>query len=222
MDLKIAGIDLETMRMALQKARTARLFILEKMKETIDRPRTELSPYAPRIITIKINVDKIGDVIGPGGKMIRSIIEETGAKIDIEDDGTVVIASVEGSAGEAARDRILEICEEAELDKEYIGTVRRVADFGAFVEILPGTDGLVHISEMAHERINRVEDVMKVGDQVKVKVINIDQDGKIRLSRKALLPAPEGGVSSDSGRSHDRSRDRSNNRSRRPHSRRRG
>ncbi len=188
MDIKIKGVDLEIMRMALEKARTARMHILSEMARVIDKPRSDLSQYAPRIITIKINPEKIGDVIGPGGKIIRAIVEETGAKIDIEDDGTVLIASVEAEAGEAARERVLAIVEEPEIGKDYVGTVRRVTDFGAFVEILPGTDGLVHISELAHERVNRVEDVLRVGDTVNVKCINIDHEGKVRLSRKALLP----------------------------------
>jgi polyribonucleotide nucleotidyltransferase len=163
------------------------------MAKAISQPRSDLSQYAPRIITVKINPEKIGDLIGPGGKMIRKIVEETGAKIDIEDDGTVMIASIDGEAGEAARLRVLEITEEPEVGKEYIGTVKRVAEFGAFVEILPGTDGLLHISELAYEHVNRVEDVLRLGDQVKVKCINIDHDGKVRLSRKALLPPPKDG-----------------------------
>lgn len=194
MDIKIKGLDLETMGMALTKARNARLHILGEMAKTIDQPRSELSQFAPRIITIKINPEKIGDVIGPGGKIIRAIVEETGAKIDIDDDGTVLIASVEAAAGEAARDRVLAIVEDAEVGKEYDGVVRRITDFGAFVEILPGTDGLIHISELAHERVERVEDVLKLGDRVRVKCINVDGDGKVRLSRKALLPEPEGYV----------------------------
>jgi polyribonucleotide nucleotidyltransferase len=194
MDIKIKGLDLETMRMALEKARLARMHILGEMAKTISQPRSDISQYAPRIITIKINPEKIGDVIGPGGKIIRAIVEETGAKIDIDDDGTVLIASVEAAAGEAARDRVLAIVEEAEIGREYDGVVRRITDFGAFVEILPGTDGLIHISELAHERVERVEDVLKLGDHVQVKVINIDSDGKVRLSRKVLLPEPEGYV----------------------------
>lgn len=193
MDIKIMGLDLEIMRMALDKARVARLHVLGEMAKALDQPRAELSRYAPRIITIKINPEKIGDVIGPGGKIIRAIVEETGAKIDIEDDGTVLIASVEAEAGEAAKARVLAIVEEAEIGKEYLGKVRRITDFGAFVEILPGTDGLVHISELAHERVNKVEDILRVGDTVRVKCINVGDDGKVRLSRKALLPEPEGG-----------------------------
>ncbi|MCP4566060.1 MAG: polyribonucleotide nucleotidyltransferase [FCB group bacterium] len=194
MDIKIKGLDLETMAMALEKAKKARLHILGEMAKAIDQPRSDLSQYAPRILTVQINPSKIGEVIGPGGKIIRGIVEETGAKIDINDDGTVLIASVEAAAGEAARERVMAIVEEAEIGKEYMGTVRRTTDFGAFVEILPGTDGLVHISELAYERVNKVEDVLQVGDQVKVKCINVDRDGKVRLSCKALLPEPEGYV----------------------------
>jgi polyribonucleotide nucleotidyltransferase len=197
MDLKISGLTLEMMAKALEQARRGRLFILDKMNQAISQPKPELSPYAPRIITIKIPVDRIGEVIGPGGKMIRSIIEATGAKIDIEDDGTVVIASVDQVAGEAARDKILGLIEEPEIDRVYIGKVKRIAAFGAFVEILPNTDGLVHISELEYHRVNRVEDVCNVGDEMKVKVIGIDPEGKVRLSRKVLLEKPEGYVESD-------------------------
>jgi polyribonucleotide nucleotidyltransferase len=188
MDIKIEGLDIDTMRVALDKAKTARLHILDRMNATISKHRDQLSDYAPRIITIKINPTKIGDVIGPGGKVIRAIVEETGAKIDIEDDGTVMIASVDGAAGLAALARVEEITQEAEIGKTYNGIVRRVTDFGAFIEIFPGTDGLVHISELDVSRVNRVEDIVNLGDRVDVKVINVDADGKIRLSRKALLP----------------------------------
>jgi len=187
LDIKIGGLTIELMSKALEKARIARLFVLDKMNQAISQPKAELSPYAPRIITIKIPVDKIGDVIGPGGKMIRSIIEMTGAKIDIEDDGTVTVASVDQSAGEAARDKILSLVEEAEIGKVYIGKVKRIAAFGAFVEILPNVDGLVHISELDNYRVAKVEDVVNLGDEVKVKVIGIDPEGKVRLSRRVLL-----------------------------------
>lgn len=187
MDIKISGIDLEIMSKALEKAKAARLFILEKMNAVISKNRDELSSYAPRIISLKIKVEKIGEVIGPGGKMIRSIIEATGAKIDIEDDGTVLIASTDGEAGNKAREMIEALVEEAEIGKSYAGTVRRITNFGAFVEILPGTDGLLHISEIDHSHVDRVEDFFRVGDKVEVKVITIDPEGKIRLSRKALL-----------------------------------
>jgi polyribonucleotide nucleotidyltransferase len=190
MDLKTAGISLAIMERALAQAKTGRLHILDIMEKTIAKPKTELSPYAPRILTIKIKQDRIGEVIGPGGKMIRSIVEQTGAKIDIEDDGTVLIASVDGAAGEAARDMILRLVEEPEIGRVYEGKVRRIAAFGAFVEILPGQDGLIHISELDTKRVARVEDVLKLGDTVSVKVIGIDPEGKIRLSRKAVLEAP--------------------------------
>jgi polyribonucleotide nucleotidyltransferase len=188
MDLKISGIDLNIMQEALTRAKEARLHVLEKMEETIAKPRAELSAYAPRIIILKVKPEKIGEIIGPGGKMIRSIIERSGAKIDIEDDGSVFIASVDQKAGELARELVLKLTEEAEIGKEYMGKVRRITTFGAFVEILPGQDGLVHISELDHRRVNKVEDVLRLGDQVKVKVIDIDPEGKIRLSRKACLP----------------------------------
>jgi polyribonucleotide nucleotidyltransferase len=187
MDIKIAGLDLETMRQALDKARIARLKILEKMNAAIPCHRDQLSEFAPRIITIKIPPSKIGDVIGPGGKIIRAIVEETGAKIDIDDDGTVLIASVDGDAGRRALARVQELVEEPEIGKVYTGVVRRVTTFGAFVEIIPGTDGLIHISELDHTRVRRVEDVLNVGDKVDVKVLSIDPEGKVRLSRKAIL-----------------------------------
>jgi polyribonucleotide nucleotidyltransferase len=190
MDIKIDGLDIEIMRQALARARDARLHILGIMNESIPRHRENLSQYAPRIITIHINPSKIGDVIGPGGKTIRAIVEETGAKIDIEDDGTVLISSVDGEAGLAALARVEALVEEPEMDRVYNGIVRRVTDFGAFVEIIPGTDGLVHISELDVERVNRVEDICNVGDRMEVKVINIEPDGRVRLSRRVLL---EGG-----------------------------
>ncbi len=189
MDIKMTGIDLKTMGLALERAKVARLSILDKMNAVISRSREELSAYAPRIITLKIKVDKIGEVIGPGGKMIRSIVEATGAKIDIEDDGTVLIASVDGAAGQKALEMVQAIVAEPEIGKVYTGKVRRITAFGAFVEILPGTDGLLHISEIDHQHVARVEDYLKVGDTVEVKVINIDPEGKIRLSRKVLTKA---------------------------------
>jgi polyribonucleotide nucleotidyltransferase len=187
MDIKIKGISLEILERALEQAKTACADILTKMNEAIDMPRSELSEFAPRITILKIKQSKIGEVIGPGGKTIRNIIEITGAKIDIEDDGSIFISSTDASASAAAEKMINEIVTEPELDQVYEGLVRRIANFGAFVEILPGTDGLLHISEIAHSRINKVEDVLKLGDRVKVKVIEIGDDGRIRLSRKALL-----------------------------------
>ncbi|MBU8933135.1 MAG: polyribonucleotide nucleotidyltransferase [candidate division Zixibacteria bacterium] len=188
MDIKCTGLKIETLRDALGKARTARLHILEKMNATIPQHREDLSQFAPRIITIKIPPGKIGDVIGPGGKIIRAIVEETGAKVDIQDDGTVLIASVSGESGRMALERIESITQEAEVGKTYKGIVRRVTAFGAFVEIFPGTDGLVHISELDIGRVERVEDILNLGDTVDVKCLNVDPDGKVRLSRRALLP----------------------------------
>lgn len=206
MDIKIAGLTLEIMARALEQARNARLFVLGKMNEAISEPRAELSQYAPRIISLKVPVAKIGDIIGPGGKMIRSIIESTGAKIDIDDDGTVIIASVDQVAGEAARDRVLELIEEPEVGKTYTGKVKRVTNFGAFIGILPNVDGLVHISEIDNYRVARVEDVINIGDEVKVKVISIDEEGKVRLSRKVLLPKTGHTGDARAGRPNDRSR----------------
>jgi len=187
MDIKISGLDIEIMRLALEKARVARIKILEIMNMTIAKNREQLSQYAPRIITLKINPAKIGELIGPGGKNIRAICDETGAKIDIEDDGTVLIATVDGEAGQKAKERVLASVEEAEVGKIYNGLVRRIAPFGAFVEIIPGTDGMLHISEIDRAHVKRVEDYFKVGDKIDVKVISVDNEGKIRLSRKALL-----------------------------------
>ena len=187
MDVKISGVDLTLLEEALTGAKEARSHILDIMEQTIAKPRPELSAYAPRIIILKVKPEKIGEIIGPGGKMIRSIIEQTGAKIDIEDDGSVFIASVDQKAGEAAHQIILRLIEEPEIGKEYSGKVKRITTFGAFVEILPGQDGLVHISELDTHRIDKVEDVLSVGDEIKVKIIGIDAEGKIRLSRKACF-----------------------------------
>ncbi|MFH1335902.1 MAG: polyribonucleotide nucleotidyltransferase [Candidatus Zixiibacteriota bacterium] len=187
MDVKISGVDLALLGEALTKAKEARLHILGIMEKTIAQPRAELSAYAPRIIILKVKPDKIGEIIGPGGKMIRSIIEQSGAKIDIEDDGSVFIASTDQKAGELAKKIILQLIEEAEIGKIYMGKVRRITPFGAFVEILPGHDGLLHISEIDTHRIKQVEDVLSLGDEVKVKVIGIDAEGKIKLSRKAAF-----------------------------------
>jgi len=157
------------------------------MKDTISQPRSDISTFAPRIVTIKIPVDKIRDVIGPGGKMIRSIIERTGAKIDVEDDGRVNVASVDEDSAQQAINIIEELTATPELNKTYMGKVQRITDFGAFVEVLPGVDGLLHISEIANYRVKAVRDELKEGEQVLVKVINIDPAGKVRLSRKVLL-----------------------------------
>ena len=186
MDIKIAGINAQIMQEALGQARKGRLHILSVMEKALAAPRESLSPYAPRIITIKINPDRIRDVIGPGGKMIRSIVEETGAKIDVEDDGTVFIATADSAAAEAAVARIRGLTAEAEIGETYVGTVSRIVDFGAFVEIFPGTDGLLHISEIADHRVRDVRDELKEGQQIMVKCIG-KEGNKIKLSRKALL-----------------------------------
>ncbi|MCA1561055.1 MAG: polyribonucleotide nucleotidyltransferase [Acidobacteria bacterium] len=187
MDIKVTGITTEIMRQALDQARRGRLHILEKMQQALPVARTNISSYAPRIVTIKIPVDKIRDVIGPGGKMIRSIIERTGVKIDVEDDGRVNVASADEGAAQKAIAIIQELTATPELNKTYMGKVQRITDFGAFVEIMPGLDGLLHVSEIANYRVKDVRDELKEGEQVMVKVINIDPSGKIRLSRKALL-----------------------------------
>ena len=192
MDIKVSGITMEIMRKALAQAREGRLFILRKMQETLSASRASVSAHAPRIVTIRIPVDKIRDVIGPGGKMIRSIIERTGVKIDVEDDGRVNVASADEASAAKAIGIIQELTATPELNKTYIGKVQRITDFGAFVEIMPGLDGLLHVSEIAHYRVKDVRDELKEGDQVMVKVINIDPSGKIRLSRKALLTPEEG------------------------------
>ena len=166
---------------------TAGLAILDTMDRALGAPRGDISPYAPRIITIVINKDKIRDVIGPGGKMIRSIIERTGVKIDVEDDGRVNVASADGASAQKAISIIQELTATPELNKTYLGKIQRITDFGAFVEIMPGTDGLLHVSEIANHRVKDVRDELKEGEQILVKVINIDPTGKIRLSRKALL-----------------------------------
>ncbi len=187
MDIKVSGITAEIMTKALDQARRGRLFILDKMKDAIAAPRQNISMFAPRIVTIRIPVDKIRDVIGPGGKMIRSIIERTGVKIDVEDDGRVNVASADGDSAARAISIIQELTATPELNKTYVGKVQRITDFGAFVEIMPGTDGLLHVSEIANHRVKDVRDELKEGEQIAVKVINIDPTGKIRLSRKALL-----------------------------------
>lgn len=188
MDIKIHGIDKEILEKALEQARKGRLHILDKMNEVISEPRKELSPYAPRIINMMINTDKIRTVIGPGGKTISKIIEETDVKIDIEDDGRVFITASNQEKGEKALKMIEAIVKEAEVGQIYMGKVVRIMKFGAFVEILPGKEGLVHISQIAKEKIPKVEDVLNIGDEVLVKVIEIDKQGRINLSRKAALP----------------------------------
>jgi polyribonucleotide nucleotidyltransferase len=184
MDNKVGGVTREVMRQALHQARDARLFILGVMGKALEGPRNDVSAYAPRIVTLKIKPDKIRDVIGPGGKVIRGLVESTGCKIDVEDDGTVLIASADGEAMQRAIDAIQAITAEPEIGKIYHGTVRKIVEFGAFVEIMPGTDGLLHISQISDERIRRVEDVLHEGDEINVKVLDVDRSGKIRLSLK--------------------------------------
>ncbi|WP_077367540.1 polyribonucleotide nucleotidyltransferase [Anaerosalibacter sp. Marseille-P3206] len=191
MDIKIAGIGREILQEALERARIGRLFILNKMLQVISEPRNELSPYAPRIFTMEIHPDKIRDVIGPGGKMINKIIDETGVKIDIDDDGKVTIAAVDVEMGNKAIDMINKVTKDVEVGEMYLGKVTRIVPFGAFVEILNGKEGLVHISNIAWERINKVEDVLSVGDEILVKVTEIDNQGRINLSRKDALPKEE-------------------------------
>ncbi|MFQ5839878.1 MAG: polyribonucleotide nucleotidyltransferase [Candidatus Methylomirabilales bacterium] len=194
MDIKVQGVTAHLMAEALDKARVGRLFVLDQMDKALAQPRAEISVYAPRLITMRVPVDKIREVIGPGGRVIRGIIEETGCKIDIEDDGSIQIASVDEAAAKKAMEIISQIIEVPQIGKVYTGKVKRIMDFGAFVEILPGTDGLLHISQIARERIQRVQDVLSEGDAVTVKVIEVDPSGKIRLSRKELLPkeGPQG------------------------------
>jgi polyribonucleotide nucleotidyltransferase len=187
MDIKVSGITTDIMTKALDQARRGRMHILGIMNETLAGTRESISAFAPRIVTIRIPVDKIRDVIGPGGKMIRSIIERTGVKIDVEDDGRVNVASADGESAARAISIIQELTATPELNKTYLGKIQRITDFGAFVEIMPGTDGLLHVSEIANHRVKDVRDELKEGEQVLVKVINIDPTGKIRLSRKALL-----------------------------------
>lgn len=192
MDIKIGGITTALMQQALEQARAGRLHILSHMAKALTGPRTNLSPFAPRIFTLKVKQDKIRDVIGPGGKTIRGIIAECGVKINVEDTGIVTIASVDEASAQKAKDMIGRLTEEVEVGKTYLGTVRKIMDFGAFVEVLPGTDGLVHISQLAHHRVKAVSDEVAEGDQILVKVLEIDKQGKIRLSRKETMPAPTG------------------------------
>jgi len=216
LDIKISGLRNEIIAETLQRAREARLQILEVMNACIAAPRPQLSPYAPRIQTLKIPVEKIGALIGPGGKMIRSIIEETGVKIDVEDDGTVHVASTDSGDAAKALQRINDLTAKAEIGRIYTGKVVRITDFGAFVEFLPGQDGLVHISQLADYRVPKVEDVVKLGDEVMVMVTDIDASGKVKLSRQAVLE----GWTVEEARQHDQrlsgggSRERSGSRDR--------
>src|SRR2546428_939338 len=201
MDPKMGGSPFRVRAAALERARRGRLHILDLMQQTLPEPRREMSPFAPRIIIINIHPDKIREVIGPGGKIIKRITEETGTQIDIEDTGEVRIAAINSEGGRRAEEMIRAITEDPEVGRVYQGRVRSVVTFGAFIEIVPGRDGLLHISEIEHHRVGRVEDVLNVGDLVMVKVIGVDRDGKIKLSRKALLPEPDGGVPAGAGAS---------------------
>jgi polyribonucleotide nucleotidyltransferase len=192
MDIKITGVDRQILTDALEQARRGRLHILGEMAKSISAPRADISKYAPKITTIRIPVSRIKDVIGPGGKVIKDIISRTGASIDIEDDGSVAIASASSESVDQAIKMIRALTQEAEVGKTYLGTVRRIMEFGAFVEIFPGTDGLVHISDLANTRVKKVEDVLKEGDEVLVKVVSVDRSGKIRLSRKEALAEQSG------------------------------
>ncbi|MFZ1081796.1 MAG: polyribonucleotide nucleotidyltransferase [Candidatus Kryptoniota bacterium] len=208
MDIKIRGISFEIMARALEQAKEGRYHILGIMEQTISEPRKELSQYAPRMTSMKIPVDMIGAVIGPGGKVIKNIVQQTGAEVNIEDDGTVVIAAVSGESGDKAREMIERLVESPEVGKVYKGTVKRLMDFGAFVEFLPGKEGLLHISQIDHKRVNKVEDVFKLGDEVEVKLMEVDDMGRYNLSRKALIENPNPGSEPEEER-HQHSQHRS-------------
>jgi polyribonucleotide nucleotidyltransferase len=203
MDIKVSGITMDIMRKALEQARQGRLEILDAMTAALSAPRQDISSFAPRIVTIRIPTEKIRDVIGPGGKTIRSIIEKTGVKIDVEDDGRVNVASADEGAAKKAIEMIQQLTATPELDKSYLGRVERITDFGAFIEIMPGVDGLLHVSEIANYRVKDVRDELKEGEQIMVKVINVDPSGKVRLSRKALLAPDEGTAPRDPRPVHD-------------------
>jgi len=187
LDLKLRGIPHQLMAEAVEKAHVARLFILGEMAKTLAEPRKEISKYAPRIETLKINPEKIGAIIGPGGKNIKKLVEESGCEIDIEDDGTVNIFSVSPEGMKIARDAIMDMTAEAEVGKIYRGKVVTIKEFGAFVEFLPGKDGLVHISELANFRVKKTEDIVKIGDEIHVKCLGVDDKGRVRLSRRAAM-----------------------------------
>jgi polyribonucleotide nucleotidyltransferase len=199
LDIKVGGLTAAIMRRALEQARVGRLHILEKMNAVLSGPRPDLSPYAPKITSISIPVDKIRELIGPGGKVIRAITAESGATIDVDDDGTVKIAAVDQASGDKALRMIREIVAEPEMGEVYEGIVRRITNFGAFVQILPNKDGLLHVSEIAHHRIANVADVLREGDTIQVKVIGIDPEGKVRLSHKVLIPREEGDTGEGQG-----------------------
>ena len=187
MDIKVDGLTKDILQAALAQAKKGRAFILGKMLECIAEPRKQLKKYAPKITTIKVNPEKIKDIIGPGGKIIKKIVEDTGAQIDINDDGTVYIAAADSESADAAIKTIQDITAEPEVGKIYTGKVTRIMNFGAFVEFMPGREGLVHISQLAKERVEKVEDVVNVGDEIVVKLVEIDSKGRLNLSRKACL-----------------------------------
>jgi polyribonucleotide nucleotidyltransferase len=187
MDIKIKGVDRQVLEKALRQARDGRLHILGEMSKAISKPRPDLSPYAPRITTVKVKPERIKDIIGPGGRVIKDIVAQTGCTIDVEDDGTVRVGSTDPEAAKRAVNIIKELTQEAEVGKLYMSTVKKITDFGAFCEILPGTDGLLHISELSEKRVEKVTDILREGDEVLVKVVGIDRQGKIRLSRKEAL-----------------------------------
>jgi polyribonucleotide nucleotidyltransferase len=222
MDLKVCGVKEDMLMEAFTQARQARIKLIGRMLEAIAKPREEVSRLAPRLLIVKIPVDKIGAVIGPGGRVIKKMQEETGAQIDIADDGTVNVACKDAAGAERARDMIVGLTAEPEVGKTYLGKVSGIKEFGAFVEILPGRDGLVHISELSDSYVAKVEDVCKMGDEMLVKILSVDDQGKIRLSRKAVLkekqgkggePPKEG--EQGQGQGHDRGRDRNRDRERR-------
>jgi polyribonucleotide nucleotidyltransferase len=190
MDIKIRGISLDIMRNALAQAKEGRSFILDRMEAAIPAPRPAISPFAPQLTSFKVPVDMIGAVIGPGGKMIRQIVSDSGAEVNIEDDGTVVVAATSKESADKAIRAIRALTEQPELGKVYMSTVKKVTDFGAFVEFLPGREGLVHVSQLDHKRVEKPGDVVKVGDQFEVKIIDKDEQGRWKLSRKVLLPKP--------------------------------
>ncbi|MFL5299370.1 MAG: polyribonucleotide nucleotidyltransferase, partial [Anaeromyxobacteraceae bacterium] len=201
MDIKIGGVSRQILETALDQAAVGRKHILAEMLKSIATPRSEISAYAPRITTIKIRTERIKDVIGPGGKVIKEITAQTGCSINIEDDGRISIASSDQKAVEAAIKRIRDLTQEAEVGKIYLGTVRKIAEFGAFVEIFPGTDGLIHISELSDKRVKSVSEVLSEGEEVMVKVVSVDRQGKIRLSRKEALAEAAGKKAAEGGSS---------------------
>ena len=199
MDIKIDGLTQEILKTALERAHVARMHILDIMDQALAEPRSDLSQYAPRIVSIQINPSKIGDIIGPKGKTIRAIQEESGAKIDIDDTGLVKIAAVSGEAGARAREMIEAIVQEPDVGRIYEGPVKNTTSFGAFIEILPGVEGLCHISELEDRRVEKTEDVLKVGEITRVKLLSIDEKGRLRLSRKAAVAEDALAASKDAG-----------------------